>query len=347
MDKELACDFYFGDDLGNQIELMDYSALNGFKNVLKNKQLKWSGFKWQSGVLSLLFKPYKYYIITGSPAFLSNWLLVIFSKFSKKKVYAWSHGLKKPVSTRGDIFRKTFYRLFDKIFLYGDHSREIMIKEGFKEDKLIPIYNSLDHEHQLQLRNSLTETNIYIDFFKNDDPVIIYVGRLQKSKKLNLLVLALKKLNKKGINCNLVLVGSDMGNTEIVDLATNNNLEENIWFYGPCYDERIIGELFYNASVCVSPGPVGLTALHSLTFGCPVISNNDFENQMPEFEVIIPKKTGAFFENDDIDSLTERISEWIYSSKEKRQLIRKDSYKIIDEKWNPKNQIDIIKTYLN
>ena len=55
-----------------------------------------------------------------------------------------------------------------------------------------------------------------------------------------------------------------------------------------CYNEEANAELLYNASVCVCPAEVGLTAIHSLLFGTPVVSNDNFDEQMPEFESIIP-----------------------------------------------------------
>lgn len=72
------------------------------------------------------------------------------------------------------------------------------------------------------------------------------------------------------------------------------NLANNIWFYGACYDEIKNAALIYNADLCVSPGNVGLTAMHSMVFGTPVITHNDFKWQMPEFEAIEPGKTGDF-----------------------------------------------------
>ncbi len=73
-----------------------------------------------------------------------------------------------------------------------------------------------------------------------------------------------------------------------------NQSKGRIWLYGACYDEEIIGELIFNAQLCVSPGNVGLTAMHSLVYGTPVITHNNFSNQSPEFEAIIDGKTGSF-----------------------------------------------------
>ena len=75
-------------------------------------------------------------------------------------------------------------------------------------------------------------------------------------------------------------------------------ISDQTWLYGACYDDLTLAELFYNSHVCVSPGNVGLTAIHALSFGCPVISHGNFPYQMPEFESIIPSITGDFLQQD-------------------------------------------------
>ena len=62
--------------------------------------------------------------------------------------------------------------------------------------------------------------------------------------------------------------------------------------YGETFDEAEISKLLNHADLCVSPGNVGLTAMHALAYGVPVATHNDFKNQMPEFEAITPGKTG-------------------------------------------------------
>ena len=347
MDQELQCDFYFGDKVGSHIKLMDVSRLEGYKKTLKNKRISKLGFLWQKGAWQLIFKPYKYYIITGSPGILSNWVLAILARLSGKKVYAWTHGLKRKTVTKADVFNKTFYQLCNKILLYGNFSKDLMIQEGFKDDKLIPIYNSLDYGHQLKIRENLTETPIYKEHFKNDYPVLIYIGRIQKSKKLDLLVKALSKLWDQNIPCNLVFVGADVENNNIPNLVQEYGMAENVWFYGPCYDENEIGRLLFNADVCVSPGPVGLTSLHALTYGCPVISNDDLINQMPEYEAIRPGRNGDLFVNDNFNSLVETIKKWINLDTKIREEVRIEAYTVIDKSYNPFYQVKILKQLLN
>lgn len=344
MDEELQCDFYFGDKVNTPIKQMEYQSLVGFKKILNNVNIGNTAYMWQKGAIGLIFKKYEKYIITGDVNVLSNWAILILAIILKKDVFAWTHGMRDGRSKKRTLFEKTFFRLCKKVLLYGNYSKDIMLKNGFKDEKLIPIYNSLDYAKQLLIRSTLKETKIFNDHFHNNLPNVIYIGRIQKSKKLNLLVEAIARLNNNKRVCNLIFIGKDIGDNDVVKKVNTLKLLDAVWFYGPCYDEKEIGNLIFNSTVCVSPGPVGLTALHSLTYGTPVISNNNFAYQMPEFETIKEGQTGTFFENDNLDSLTQTIHEWISISKEKREIIRKNCYEVIDANWNPNYQIQVLKS---
>ncbi|MBD1262678.1 glycosyltransferase family 4 protein [Maribacter polysiphoniae] len=346
MDKELQCDFYFGDSIGVPIKLMDYTELKGYKKTLKNTYIPYTGFEWQKGAWQLIFGPYKHYIVTGTPGSLSNWVLALLAVPLRKRVYAWTHGMKGNATPTGKFIEKNFYRLCHKILLYGEFSKNIMIKEGFKEDKLIPIYNSLDYENQLVVRKKLTASNIFKIHFKNNDPVLIYIGRIQKSKKVDLLIDAIKILREDGILCNLIIIGEDIDNNGIPNLVKKNKLTDCVWFYGPCYDENEIGELLYNSDVCITPGLIGLTTLHAFTYGTPIITSNDFSNHGPEFEAIESGINGEFFKKDDLKDLCSKIESWINLGSKKREQIRLNAYNVIDKKYNSYYQIKVLKSLL-
>ena len=84
----------------------------------------------------------------------------------------------------------------------------------------------------------------------------------------------------------------------------------------------------------VSPGKVGLIALHSLAYGTPVISHGDPENQMPEFEAIIQGKTGDFYKRDDLGDLAAVIKKWV-TSPWPCEAVRQECYTTIERFYNP------------
>ena len=81
-------------------------------------------------------------------------------------------------------------------------------------------------------------------------------------------------------------------------------------------------------------------------FGCPAITNDDFDHQMPEFEAIQEGKSGAFFHAGDSSSLADTLHDWFVIHTNDREEVRQACYAEIDNKWNPHNQIRIIKGVL-
>lgn len=346
MDEQLNCDFYLGDKIHLPIRLMDYTLLKGYKKSLKYKPL-FSSFYWQKGAIELAFKRYKHIILTGEPFCLSTWFILVSSKLTGTKTYLWTHGWYGNESFIKTTIKKIFLKLPSKILLYGDYARNLMINEGFKPEKLITIYNSLDYENQLKIRKTLAKTNIFSKHFGNNYPVIIFVGRIQKVKKLEMLLDSIAILNNQNKKCNLVVVGEEVEKTFFKDKIEHLNLSSQVWLHGSCFDEEILGELFYNADICVSPGNVGLTAIHSLMYGTPVITHNHFSKQMPEFESITEGLNGSFFEENDSRDLAVKIKIWLETNANNKSEVQQNCYRVIDEKYNPNVQIEILKQLFN
>ena len=221
-----------------------------------------------------------------------------------------------------------------------------MIKEGFKPDSLFTIHNSLDYEKQVVVRRKLHATNIYKSHFVLSGFNLVFIGRLTQVKKLDMALSALRLILDSGLHVNLTFVGDGIESEKLHSLAFEMNLTDNIWFYGPCYDEETIGELIYNADLCVSPGNVGLTAMHALVYGTPVITHNNFPYQMPEFEAIADGKTGTFFEYDNVESLASSIKNWLIINGDNRDGIRQNCFDEIDHYWTPEYQMDVLRKQL-
>lgn len=341
MAEELSCAFYLGDKVEKPIKTFSYSQLAGFQKTLKN--IYYHHFYWQQGSVGLVFKPYQYYITDGEPYCLSTWIILLLARIAGKKTIAWTHGWYGRESFIKRMIKKSFYALHHKLLVYSDYAILLMRKEGIPSDKMLCIANSLDSDKEKALRESLASTPIYAHHFHNDYPTIIYCGRIQKWKKLEILVDCIKQLKDEGLYVNAVMVGKDVEGVNIESYIRKQGVETQIWMYGPCYDDKILGELFYNAHACVSPGNVGLTAIHSLSFGCPVITHGNFPYQNPEFEAIEPGITGDFFEQGNIQELKECIKKWISCTSEDRECARQAAFKEIDRKWNIHYQIEIIK----
>ncbi len=342
MAKEFGCDFYFGANLpsGQQLKKMDFKALPGFKSESKVFRFR---YEWQCNVVLQVFKDYETYILTGHPS-LSNIVFMGLAKLLNKKVFLWTHGLKKLEEGKHPLVR-FFFDNATGYFLYGNYGKEMMSKYGIPEERLFIINNSLDYDRQLEVRKELDPSTLYTERFKNNDPVIIFAGRLQSEKKLHYIFEAMKKLMSE-LPLNFILVGDGPLRAQLGRQAEQLGLNDRVWFFGACYDEKLLGDLFYNATLTVSPGNIGLTAIHSMMYGTPVITHDAFSHQGPEFEAVKYRETGLLFNEDEVEDLTSKIKDWITNFVD-REGVRHKCYSIVDDYYNPYYSLKIIKKAVN
>lgn len=350
IEQQWQCNWYFGPKIGD-IPMM---PLDDLKCVHTVSTLRLGGsVYWQRGVVWLIScNRYDTFLMLGDPYCLSTWFALLLHNmfYPRKRVYLWTHGWYGKETWLRRMLKKNFFQLASGVFLYGNYARELMIKNGFDAAKLYVIHNSLNYGQQLALRRSLKPSDeIYRAHFGNENKNIVFVGRLTQVKSLDLLIEALRLCKDKGNNYNVTFIGDGSERIVLQQLVQNYDMEDIVWFYGACYDERTNAELIYNADLCVSPGNVGLTAMHALMFGCPVITHSRFELQMPEFEAIKPGVTGNFFLHGSTNSLAEVISEWFAnnSNNTSREKIRQACYREIDIQWTPEYQLELLKTVID
>lgn len=342
IDKEWDCDWFFGTNT-TDIREMDTTTLRSVKRVTTKRLI--GPLEWQSKVGGLIRKRYYQKILMlGEPMVLSTWWLLIQKQlfYRKKKVYLWTHGW----YGREGFFKKWLKRMFfgmaDHVFTYGEYAKNEAIKQGFKRDRITPIHNSLNHEYQVNLRKRLSSSNIYKDYFGNSNPNLLFIGRLTQIKRLDLLLEAMYIAKKNGHQYNLIIIGNGEKLEELMNLTRDLDLIGNIWFYGESYEDKVNAQLIYDADLCVAPGNVGLTAMHTMVFGTPVLTHDDFQWQMPEFEAIKVNKTGAFFKRNDSEAIADSINSW-FAEHPDREQVRKACQKEIDRCWNPEYQLGILK----
>ena len=104
--------------------------------------------------------------------------------------------------------------------------------------------------------------------------IILYLGRIHKTKGLDLLAKAFAELSKKLDDAKLVIVGPDDGYLpSLKKLIADLEISDNILFTGPLYDREKL-RAYVDADVFVNPRAdeiFGLVFLEALVCGTPVI----------------------------------------------------------------------------
>ena len=303
---------------------------------------------WQRGLISqVIGKKFDAVILLGNMYFLSTWVVAFLAKICGIKVYFWTHGYLNNEKSIKSFFRNLFYKISDGLLLYGNNAKNILIKKGFSEKKLHVIYNSLDFDLQSQLISEISNQEINDKKkslgIKDDESVIIASGRLTKGKRFDVLVDLIKKINAQGKNCKLLIIGEGPEKEKIISYSKNCNVESKIIFFGACYDEKLLSLLYSMSNVCVVPGDIGLSAIHSLSYGLPVVTHDDFSTHKPEFEAITDGMNGSFYKKDDLSDLAIKVRYWL----DRDNLDTFDKCREpIKKFYNPQHQVYAIKSIL-
>lgn len=306
------------------------------------------GFVWQWGVLKIaLGREFDTLIVLGDAYIVTNWILALICRLRGKKILFWTHGMYGNESKFKLLVRKTFYRLAHGFLLYGNLAKQLMVKNGFKPKNLHVIFNSLDFEKQQQVASTLREEDLQQtkrELFKEfaDAPVMIFIGRLIARKRLEMLIDACKKLDERGLSVNVLFVGDGTERGKLESRVSELGLEGRVVFSGPKYEEEEIGSLMQISSICVSPGDIGLTAIHTLTYGVPVITHDNFADHGPEFEAIQPGINGDFFRQGDVDSLANKIESWLRKHPVLDANLKSHCAEVVAKYFNPGFQKQLI-----
>jgi len=300
---------------------------------------------WQSGLIrSVLFnKKYDIYIFWGDAWRISTWISAVLCKLLGRKVVFWTHGVYGNESGLKLFYRNSFYRLADAIILYSQHGRDKLAEHGFNINCLYVVNNSLDFDAQDKIYNEYDLGPIVRDgVFK-----CIFVGRLEKNKKLEMALEAISYINSSdfGFKISFDIVGDGRERQALESLSSDLAINEYVRFVGSCYDQKIIGPMIIESDMCISPGNVGLTAMQSLAYGTPVISHNDASRQMPEFEAIKEGVSGALFDNDSVMSLVEAIKRCV-GYLESGEVSSRSCRDVVKNNYTPDFQMGVISKLL-
>jgi glycosyltransferase involved in cell wall biosynthesis len=260
-------------------------------------------------------------VAQGSPYDLTAWVLTVVGRIVGLPVLLWTHGLQGEESGVKWMVRAWLFRLSRGLLLYGDHAKRLLISQGIAADRLHVIYNSLDDAEQSAVSERITSEDCH-RFRRSlgigaDERLICFTGRLQPVKRLPWLLHALHLVAQQGRNVHLVLVGDGSERPVLESLAQELRLSGFVHFLGATYDESRLGLVLSASDLAVVPSGAGLSVMHALGYGTPVLLHDKVEEHFPEWEAVKEGETGWFYRNDDLSDCAEKIIDALFPTPQK------------------------------
>ncbi len=183
----------------------------------------------------------------------------------------------------------------DAFFVVSKFTRDIFIERGLKRNKFIVIPIFIDFSvfsKQKEKFNCVNPHKFHI----------LYAGRINNEKGLNILIQAMKKLSDLDI-C-LDVVGNGPAKDKFIQLASTLGLEKNIYWY-PHISQQLLGSMFRHTGVFVLPAlwaePGGTVVSEAMSAGVPVLVSSG--TGAAEYV----KGGGLIFESGNVDDLAGKL----------------------------------------
>lgn len=267
---------------------------------------------WQPAAVKAVLRSRPDIVIAqGSPYELTAWMLAVVGRILHIPVLLWTHGLQGDESGLKWLIRSWLFRLSRGLLLYGDYAKELLISKGFAADRLHVIYNSLDDRRQVAVSEQITSDDC--EAFRRSlgigaqERLICFTGRLQPVKRLPWLLHALHRVAQQGRNVHLVLVGDGSERPLLESLVQELKLTKLVHFLGATYDESRLSLVLSASDLAVVPSGAGLSIMHALGYGTPVLLHDKVEEHFPEWEAVREAETGWFYRYDDLSDCVEKI----------------------------------------
>lgn len=257
-----------------------------FNFIELGRLVKFSSFVWQRNVNKLNLTKYDRIILWGNLRSLSVIYLLIKAKLLGVEVILWSQ---LPKLTFGKyLVTRLCYTIASGVLLYTDVEISRLDKAGIRPVKIAALNNGLDKLTILKLRNN--QLSLEQEF--------IFIGRDTQKARLDLLIDTCQTLFDSGERFILHLVGVDKNRFNDLPFVVN---------HGIITDEKQISEVMNRCKFFVYAGDVGLSLIHAMCYGLPILIHDNIINHMPEVAALKDYDQKYFFKFDDKMSLSEKL----------------------------------------
>lgn len=275
-----------------------------FYLCLQTDILKWLN-AWNPDVL----------ILEGNQRYLFSPLAANWMHRRKRTVIGWGLG----TGSVSGFSQRWFLKHFDAMITYSNTGAQTYLDAGFPAERIFIARNAAASkpDHDMPYRPK--------DGFGRKPPVILYVGRLQDRKRIDLLIRACAAFPEAD-KPSLWIVGDGPVREKLTRTAAE--FYPQTVFFGALYGEAL-REKFDQADLFVLPGTGGLALQQAMASGLPVVAAEADGTQAD----LIREENGVLIKAGDLGDLTKTIQKLLADPLKLRKM-GEASFKIVSEEIN-------------
>jgi glycosyltransferase involved in cell wall biosynthesis len=266
-------------------------------------------------------------IVEANPRYLSTPSAVKWMHKHDRPVIGWGLGA-PPVSGIRERGRINFLRQFDAMIAYSQRGADEYASHGFPLDNLFVAHNSVSPSPTWSMP-------VRPETF-DERPCILFVGRLQARKNVDLLLGACAEIESQP---RLIIVGDGPERLALESLA--QEIYPGAEFVGARHGAELKPH-FTEADLFVLPGTGGLAVQEAMSYGLPVIVAQGDGTQ----DDLVRAGNGWQIPPDDFDALTSTMQDALSDVARLRRM-GTESYRIVKEEINIEKMVETFVRALN
>ena len=213
---------------------------------------------------------YDIIVFEGTTNIINNSFLIPYAKSQRKKLIFWDAGYslnKRSIKRKIiDGINFPFIRLTDLQMAYSTLANNYM-KRNMGAKNVFVNLNTINTRYFEKIETEITES-VHTYSFNKSHIELLYVGVIEKRKKIQELIDIILLLNKKEKRFSINIIGSGNQLSALKEYTKSNN---EISFLGPIYDKEKLKSYYFKSDLFILPGDGGLAIVQSHLFGLPVV----------------------------------------------------------------------------
>jgi glycosyltransferase involved in cell wall biosynthesis len=236
----------------------------------------------------------------GASSIFSLSVAYLYSKLFNKRIIMWSMGKlagRKHHGIRG-LLQKWIRRIekgSNALFVYSSQAEGFFIQEGVEPKRIFKAINVIDTNSKLE---SLKEAG-HIE--KDPGFNVVFVGAINKTKRLELLVDAIDAMEKSRDDLKLHIIGDGNYLQTIKNYVVSKKLEDIVVFHGRVTEG--LNALLARYQVLALPGLGGLAIVDGMVSSLPIISGLADGTELD----LIDERNGFVTDSMTVEYLTDKL----------------------------------------
>jgi glycosyltransferase involved in cell wall biosynthesis len=257
---------------------------------------------------------------------------------------AWGHAASKDEIPWQAALRRKVGQLATATLFYNGTIARRHIDAGYDPRRVFVAQNSLDQAPIEQAKRYWLERPGALEAFRQREgiggcPTILFVSRLDHTRKLELLLQATATLREQIPNIRLVIIGKGDHEPALRREVDALDIAPNVRFVGALYEEAQLAPWFLSATVFAFPNSMGLSLPHAFGSGLPVVTSDRLDAHGPEIESLRHGRNGLLFKDGDVGSLVEMLARVLRDPALARRL-SEDALRTVTSELTLSNMVD-------